>query len=439
MLSPEINDLLSLTGPGTPAGAFMRCYWQPVALADELPADRPVCSARVLSEPLVVFRQSDGLPAVLDRRCPHRGADLSYGRLEDGGIRCPFHGWLFDSQGRCLEQPAEPVGSTYHQRINQPSYPCIERNGVVFAYLGDGAPPPLPDLDCFNAPASHSFAFKGLMECNWLQALEVGIDPAHASFLHRFFADDDPQDSYGKQFRDNSLGSRIPMTRLLREHHRPEIRVEQTPYGLRIVALRDLGNLGMHVRVTNQVFPHGIVIPMSESMNITQWHVPIDDRHSYWYAMFTSFGGPVDQEEMRAQRLSLYELPDYRPRLNRSNRYGFDAQDQRLRTYTGMGPDINVHDQWAVESPGPIADRSREHLGYSDLAIRAYRKRLQSDISRLRCCGGEPSFRSGIVGSDFGPGPPAVDTLATRDRWEQEWRSRERSRRADCGWLGKVR
>ena len=351
-------------------------------------------------------------------------------------MRCPFHGWLFDAHGRCLEQPAEPEGSTYYQRISQRCYPAEERNGIVFAYLGEGDPPPFPELDCFTAPRSHSFAFKGLMECNWLQALEVGIDPAHASFLHRFLEDEDPRDAYGKQFRDASLGSEMPMTRILREHHRPEIRVEETGYGLRITALRDLDNLGMHVRVTNQVFPHAIVIPMSETMNITQWHVPVDDYHSYWYAMFTSFADPVDAHKMREQRLELYELPDYRPRLNKHNRYGFDAEEQRTLTYTGMGLDINVHDQWAVESPGPLFDRNREHLGYTDLAIRTYRERLQQAIEGLEG-GGEalPLTTEASTQADAIGGPAAIDTLATSEEWEQQWRSRELARRSSCAWL----
>jgi len=409
----------------------MRDYWQPVALSHELEPGRPVCGARVLSTPLVVFRDETGAPQVLDRHCAHRGADLSYGRLEDGGLRCPFHGWLFAGDGHCLEQPAEPEDSTYHQRIKLQAYPAVEINGIVFAYLGEGTAPSLPTLDCLRAPGSHSFAFKGFMACNWLQALEIGIDPAHASFLHRFIQDENPDDSYGKQFRDRSAGTQIPMTRLLREYYRPRIQVDETDYGMRILALRDLGNLGLHVRVTNQVFPHAIVIPMSETMTITQWHVPVDDEHSYWYAMFTSFSEPVDHELMRSQRLKLYELPEYKPRKNQANRYGFDATEQRVSTYTGLGMDINVHDQWAVESPGPVFDRTREHLGYSDLAIRTYRKRLIASIEARRDQNTPPPFALPTALE----GPSAIDTVASHEAWEQEWQRREQARRDGCSWL----
>src|SRR5690606_8491240 len=202
------------------------------------------------------------------------------------------------------------------------------------------------------------FAFKGLWECNWLQAMEVGIDPAHASFLHRFLQDEDPNKGYGKQFRDRAANTDIPMTQLLREYPRPDIKVEETDYGLRLISLRHMNDGRSHVRVTNQIFPEAICIPMSNEMTITQWHVPIDDENCYWYSMFTSFGKPVDKTVMREQRLKEHRLPDYAPLKNKRNNYGFNPDEQAKLTYTGMGLDINVHDQWAVESPGPILDRT---------------------------------------------------------------------------------
>src|SRR5205807_2392746 len=140
-----------------------------------------------------------------------------------------------------------------------------------------GAPPAFPHFDCFVAPGSHTFAFKGMIDCNWLQSLEVGIDPAHTSFLHRFFHDEEPDTGYGKLFRDKSIDSDLPMTRIMREHPRPRIEVEPTEFGMRVLSLRRISDTNSHVRVTNLVFPHGFVIPMSSEMTITQWHVPIDD------------------------------------------------------------------------------------------------------------------------------------------------------------------
>ena len=233
----------------------------------------------------------------------------------------------------------------------------------MFAYLGPGAPPALPDLDCLKAPDGFTFSFKGLIEANWLQALEVGIDPAHASFLHRFFEDDDPEEGYGQQFRDSTDGAETPVTKLLREHARPEIGVTEADHGLRITSLRDLGDAGTHVRITNLVFPNAIAIPLSTDMVLTQWHVPIDDESCYWYGVFTAFEKAVDKKTMREQRLELYDLPDYRPKRGKANEYGYDPAEQRGQTFTGMGTDINVHDNWAVESQGSIHDRTAENLG----------------------------------------------------------------------------
>ncbi|MGY2849757.1 nitrite reductase/ring-hydroxylating ferredoxin subunit [Bradyrhizobium sp. USDA 4510] len=373
MMSQEANDLITRTGRKDPCGKLMRSYWQPAALVDELDGPRPVRPVRLLGENLVLFRGEDGSYGLIDRHCAHRGADLAFGRLEHGGLRCAFHGWLFDTSGQCIETPAEPAGSQLCKGIRQRSYPVVEKSGILWAWLGEGAPPAFPELDCFVAPGSHTFAFKGHMNCNWLQALEVGIDPAHASFLHRFFEDEDTSAAYGKQFRGASAGSDMPMTKILREYDRPIINVEHTEYGLRLIALRELDAERTHVRVTNQLFPHGFVIPMSTEMTITQWHVPVDDENCYWYAIFTSYAAPVDKQKMRDQRLELYTLPDYKSRKNKSNDYGFDPHEQATETYTGMGTDINVHDQWAVESMGAIQDRTNEHLGQSDKAIVQYR------------------------------------------------------------------
>src|SRR5687767_5738226 len=184
MLPKEVNDLLTQVGPGTPGGDLLRRYWQPVALKDELPPDGPPVPVRLLGEDLVLFRDDSGRAGLLGLHCAHRGADLSYGRLEDGGIRCIYHGWLYDVRGRCLEQPGEPAGSTFHERIRHIAYPCVEYADTIFAYLGPGDPPSFPRYEFLTVPQEQLVATKRHHECNFLQANEGNIDLIHLSFLH---------------------------------------------------------------------------------------------------------------------------------------------------------------------------------------------------------------------------------------------------------------
>ena len=433
MLSAEQNDRITRTGPDAPAGALLRRYWQPAALVDELSGNRPVKPVKLMGENLVIFRDERGRYGLIGRACPHRGTDLAYGRLEDGGLRCAFHGWLFDVTGRCLQTPAEPDGSNLCANIRQKAYPVVERSGILFAYLGPGEPPALPHIDCFVAPGTHTFAFKGMIDCNWLQSLEVGIDPAHTSFLHRFFHDEDPDEGYGKLFRDKSIDSEMPMTKIMREFPRPRIEVEETDYGMRVITLREISATKTHIRVTNLMFPNAFVIPMSREMTISQWHVPIDDQRHYWYAIFTSFGAPMNKDEMRRQRLELYELPDYVPRKNKGNDYGFDPHEQEHATFTGMGADINVHDQWACESMGAIQDRTNEHLGQSDKAITAYRRLLRTAIDQAHN-GGRPLMVLDPQSAPKVTGPAAIDGIGPTDDWKGYWQRTDESKRKAASW-----
>ncbi|MEW6454043.1 MAG: aromatic ring-hydroxylating dioxygenase subunit alpha [Pseudomonadota bacterium] len=433
MLSAEQNNTITRIGPGTPAGGLLRHYWQPAALVDELSNGRAVKPVKLLGESLVIFRDKQGRYGLIDRMCPHRGTDLAYGRLEDGGLRCSFHGWLFDRKGNCLETPAEPEGSNLCANIKQKAYPIVEKNGILFAYMGPGEPPEFPHFDCFIAPDSHTFAFKGMIECNWLQSLEVGIDPAHTSFLHRFFHDEDPADQYGKLFRDKSADSEMPMTKIMREFPRPKIEVEQTDYGMRIATLRQISDANTHIRITNLMFPNAFIIPMSREMTITQWHVPIDDTRHYWYAIFTSFTIPVDKNHMREQRLKLYQLPDYIPNKNKSNDYGFDPHEQEHETYTGMGVDINVHDQWACESMGPIQDRTREHLGQQDKAITTYRRLFRQAMEDAKN-GGRPLMALDAKSAPTLTGPAAIDGIGPTADWKGYYEKTDATKRKGASW-----
>jgi phthalate 4,5-dioxygenase len=404
----------------------------------------------LLGQDLVLFRDATGQFGLLDRDCPHRGADLAFARYEGSGIRCPFHGWKFAADGRCLETPAEPAsaaaGSALCTRVRQRSYPVQVCAGVVFAYLGpeDSTPPALPAFDALTAPPSHSFAFKGLWHCNWLQAVEVGMDPAHPSFLHRYLQDEDTDSSYGKQFRAASAGAvageRWPMTRVMREVCSPEIHVQEVQPGLtRLTALRAINDEQTHVRVTHTAFPSTFVIPLSETITITQMHVPVDDTHTYWYSFFTSFAAPVDHATMRQQRAQHMHMPLYTPKNGRHNHWNFNPEEQRSRTFLGMGEDdINLHDQWAVESMGAIQDRTREHLGTSDKAIMANRRVLLAAIKTVQAGGTPPLVLSPAAAAQL-QGPDTMDCMAPASGWQAHWLAAAQAKRAAAPWLEQAR
>src|SRR4051812_6201725 len=221
MLTQEENDLITRTGPGTSCGDMIRRYWQPAALSEELPFDGAPLPIKLLGEDLDLFRDDDGRPGLLGLHCSHRGADLSYGRTEDGGLRCIYHGWLYDRAGRCLEQPGEPAGSTFHERIRQTAYPCQEVGGVIFAYLGPGEPPLFPDYELFRVPAAHRWVHKHYHECSYLQGNEGNIDTVHVRFLHGFLPGGRYSPNLTSEGREGPLApSLVP-------------RCEETHFGLR--------------------------------------------------------------------------------------------------------------------------------------------------------------------------------------------------------------
>lgn len=434
MLKREDNEKLTQSGPGTPLGALMRAYWQPAALLSEMPGERPVKAIRLMGEDLVLFKRPDGW-GLISRFCAHRGVDLSYGRLEEGGLRCLYHGWLYSSEGRCVEQPAEPAHSQFLGKIRISNYPCVEKNGIIFTYMGAGDPPPFPDYDCFTAPDEYTFAFKGLWECNWLQGLEGGIDPSHVSFLHRFIGED-PRDVYGQQFSEEVEGTGTKLSKLVGDHYRPDIEVESAEHGLRVFAIRQLTEQLKHVRITNLLFPNAFVVPFGNNKVFTQWHVPIDDETHYWYMIWYDFAEKTDKQTLLQQRLSGVSLPDYRPLRNRANNWGFDPREQNELTYTGMGLDINVHDQWAVESMGPIQDRTVERLGVSDRAVTANRRLLLKSIDAFEAGKPLPSHPLDATSAARYRGPLAVDLVAPSDGWQELWPQKEAERRAESPWAG---
>jgi phenylpropionate dioxygenase-like ring-hydroxylating dioxygenase large terminal subunit len=374
MLTKEQNALLTQTGRGTPAGELLRRYWQPVALAEELPPVGPPLPVRLLGEDLVLFRDDQGRPGLLGLHCAHRGADLSYGRLEDGGLRCLYHGWLYDVEGRCLEQPGEPAGSTFCQRVRQPAYPCQEAADLIFAYLGPGEPPLLPAYEPFGVPTEQRFVTRMYQECNYLQGNEGDIDPAHISFLHRQFQVRDPR---------AVPGSRTSADILYNRDVSPTLEVEETDYGLRIFSIRQSGADSRYVRTTNFIYPNLSAIVGNQGRvgagYSIHWHVPIDDEHHWRYEITFSRTGPLDKETYRREIVA--ELtPDRRLVRNRANRYLQDRAAMLTENYTGMGRHFAAHDAYATESQGAIQDRTQEHLGYTDKAIARARQALLQAI-----------------------------------------------------------
>jgi phthalate 4,5-dioxygenase len=446
-MNAERNELLTRIGPGTACGALLRQYWQPVALLDEFEAtldprmaQRPAKPVRALGQDFVLFKDAQGRFGLLDRDCPHRGADLAFGRYEGDGLRCPFHGWKFAVDGTCLETPGEPAGSTLCTRIKQTSYPLSMQAGIIWAWLGpaEQTPPPFPAWDCFRAPSSHSFAFKGLWSANWLQCVEVGIDPAHPSFLHRYFGDESLDQAYGRQFRGASAGDvggeRWPMTRIMRECHQPDISFRTTDWGFELKTLRHINEEKTHVRVTQSIFPQTFVIPLSETITITQFHLPVDDTHTYWYSMFTSFGEPLDKHTMREQRLKGNPAPDFAPVMGRHNQWGYSPEEQRSSTYLGMGEDdINVHDQWAVESMGAIVNRTREHLGTTDKVIVANRRLMLNAMDTLKAGGIPPAVFSPEHAAAL-RGPDTIDGIAPAVSVEAFWQEKALQKRNAASW-----
>ena len=349
MLSSEQNELLTRVGPGTPCGDLMRRYWQPAALAEELPPGGAPVPVRLLGEDLVLFRDDHGRPGLLGIHCSHRGADLSYGRVEDGGLRCIYHGWLYDREGRCLEQPGETADATLHTRIRHPAYPCIEAGGLILTYMGPGEPPLLPAYPFLQAPDDRRFNSKIYNECNYLQANEGNYDPIHVRFLHLHSA--------YPSWRNHDSGVELSAT----------VEAEEMDHGVRLYTVHQGGERNW-VRVTNFVLPNLSAFPSgSQDGYSVNWHVAIDDEHHWKYVVIFRQDQPIDHERVRGERSEL--APGHRLVRNKANRYLQDREEIKTVSFAGLGKGFQGHDLLATEGPGPIQDRTQEHLAYSDKPI----------------------------------------------------------------------
>ncbi|MBX5466430.1 MAG: Rieske 2Fe-2S domain-containing protein [Firmicutes bacterium] len=375
MLSAEENALLTEVGPGTPMGEFMRAYWIPALLSSELP--HPDCDpvrVMLLGERLIAFRDSAGRVGLIQNHCPHRGASLFYGRNEAGGLRCVYHGWKFDVAGRCLDMPNEPPESDFKHKLRARAYPCVERGGVVWAYLGRAEPPPLPDLPANQLPEGEAEVWAVQHACNWLQALEGDVDTSHLGFLH--LGSLMPEEVTPDTFLYWSVADRAP-----------RYEVVDTEYGLTYGAWRPAGPGRRYWRVAQFLFPFYSQAPAGILGQHVGTHalVPMDDHHTLRIMMHQRQAErrPIQGRSERLPSVHTELLPNtsdwygrFVPRANGENDYLLDRKVQRQGlTYSGIW-DVRVQDNMVTESMGPIYDRTAEHLAVSDVAVIRMRRRL---------------------------------------------------------------
>ena len=377
MISADENQLLTQTDAKTACGELLRRYWQPVSLSEELTGGRPL-KVRILGEDLVLFRDNQGRPGLVGLHCAHRGTDLSYGRIENGGLRCLYHGWLYDVNGRVLEQPGEPGGGVHRHEICHLAYPCQEAGGVVFTYMGPGDLPLLPRYEFLTVPEAQRSVTKIFYRCNYLQGNEGNIDPVHLSFLHQYLNEAEVVDKRivpGSATTDNAL---------LGRDIAPTIEVEVTDYGLRIFTLRGAESKKTYLRVTNFIMPNlsafgGSTVGEGYAVH---WHVPIDDRCHWKYVFMFSREKALAEELRRKHRADI--TADYRLMREEGNRYQQDRESMLTQTFTGMGLNFQAHDAFATESQGAVQDRTAEHLVSSDKAIIAARKLIIGGIRDVK-------------------------------------------------------
>jgi nitrite reductase/ring-hydroxylating ferredoxin subunit len=385
MLTKEENDLLTQTGRGTPCGDFMRRYWQPVLLSEELPpGGRPV-PARLLGEDLVVFRDGQGQLGVLGRWCSHRGTDLSAGYAEDAGIRCGYHGWLYDIRGRCLEQPLEPPESTFCEEIQHPAYPAQEQAGIIFAYLGPDEPPLLPAYEFLGVPDEQRRSTKYLQECNYLQGNEGSLDPLQVWVLEQAVGEGN-------------------VSRAACEIDDPTVEPEETEYGVRLVSLQKGEGDNSRVEVREFFYPNLCAMPgIGIDGYALHWHVPIDDTHHWRYVIAFRRDAALSEDQGRAN--GVHPMPNYKV--------------ERAGTREDLRTSYIVYSTMIAESQGPVYDRTHEQLQPSDGGIVAMRTAIYWGIQDVQEGNDPPHLVRSADENDFSH----VDVLRQDVAAGDDWRS----------------
>jgi phenylpropionate dioxygenase-like ring-hydroxylating dioxygenase large terminal subunit len=398
MLSTSENDLLCRVGAGTPMGDLFRQYWLPVLKSDELPSpDCPPQRVRLLGENLIAFRTTSGAVGLIQNACPHRGASMFFGRNEEEGLRCVYHGWKFDVNGACVDMPSEPAESNFKNKVRTRAYPCVERGGVIWAYMGTRSEaPPLPDFEANMAPETS--VQKALRACNWVQALEGDIDTSHLYFLHLGAVK--PEDTVEGSFDYYGVKDRTPRYNVI-----------DTPFGTSYGAYRPAEEDTYYWRIASFLFPCYTMIPtgtLGRVVSVRAW-VPIDDENTMYWGMSVpssrnlgrngatagastaSSGRPANAAAAGNNQGGFNYLPEtsgwngkWRLTQHGGNDYLIDREAQASgQNYTGI-PGIFQQDASVTESMGAITNRTQEHLGTSDAMIIRTRRRLVAAAKALR-------------------------------------------------------
>lgn len=386
MLKAEINDLLTQTGPGTPMGDLFRRYWLPALLAEELPEnDCPPVRLKILSERLIAFRDSQGRYGLIDEFCAHRGASLWFGRNEESGLRCAYHGWKYDVTGQCVEVPSEDERSNFCANVRLTAYPLVKVGDILWAYLGPpDLRPSLPEFEFARVPPGQTRTTKRWQESNWLQALEGGIDSSHVSWLHSAGLRDDPM------FK-GSRGNDYNMADM-----KPHFEVAESDGGLFVGARRNAEAGQYYWRITPWVMPSFTMVPPRGDHPVHgHFWVPIDDENCWVYTFDYHPVRALSPAELEAIRDGFgvhnqFVPGTYRPLQNKDNDYMMDREAQRRgETFSGVRG-IAIQDASLQESMGPIVDRSRERLVSADAGIIKARQRLRKAAITLRESGASP-------------------------------------------------
>ena len=369
MLSKRDNELITHVGPQTPMGELLRRYWLPALLSRELP--EPDCAPvrlKLLGEELVAYRATSGRVGVLDTYCPHRNANLFWGRNEQEGLRCVYHGWKFDADGACVDMPNEPARSQFKEKIKQLAYPAVDKGGFIWVYMGPPElQPEVPHFDWLDVPESHRNVHKRFQDCNWLQNLEGEVDSSHAPFLHGSVGPDGVQPYNGNA------------------DLQPVFQTLETEFGVAIAARREAGPEEYYWRITPFMLPFYTIVPRARETNyIWTAAVPIDDLTMFGMTVIWSPDHPVPT-------FPVVDVDaNFRAKQSRANDYLIDRELQKTQSFTGIRG-VRVQDMAVQEDQrGPLSDRSREHLGASDLGVIATRRMLLKQLKALHK-GHEPS------------------------------------------------